>query len=71
MNAYNLLKKLNLGIWVKTLGYWLVGGGIIVALVSETFSHMLMSFGVVLVVAGWIVIYKVVKQSKAPEGGKC
>ncbi len=57
------LKRLAIGVGMKTIGYLLIAGGIFLPLINKKMGYTAIYAGVILVVAGWVYIYVALKKS--------
>ena len=60
-----LLKTLLAGVWIKTIGYVIVGAGIFMGVINEDAGKMAILVGVVFVIVGWMLVYKALRLSKS------
>ena len=60
----HLLKRLLAGVWIKTVGYVIVGTGIFMGVVNEEAGKMAILVGAVFVIVGWILIYRALSGKK-------
>ena len=56
-----LLKKLFLGISIKTIGYLIIASGIFISIKDKDIAFKMMIIGAVLVVLGWILIIRALR----------
>jgi uncharacterized membrane protein len=57
------LKRLAVGVGMKTIGYLLIAVGIFLPLVNKKMGYTAVYAGLILVVAGWVYIYVALKKS--------
>ncbi len=57
------LKRLAVGVGMKTIGYLLIAVGIFLPLVNKKMGYAAVYAGLILVVAGWVYIIVALKKS--------
>lgn len=60
-----LLKTLLTGIWIKTIGYVIIGAGIFMGVINEEAGKTAILIGAMFVIAGWMLVYKALRLSKS------
>lgn len=60
----DVFKRLFVGIGVKTIGYLTITAGIFLAIKDKNLALQIVVCGVILVVIGWVLIVKALRQAK-------
>lgn len=63
----NAFKRLFVGVGVKTIGYLTITAGIFLAIKDRSLAFQIVLAGVVLVVIGWVLIVRALRQAKGKE----